>query len=475
MYGEHVRFATTLACPAVAVPPETLLTAIDEAVQRAVKPVPGPVHINCPFREPLLFTHKPVTYPPGSKHFRQWKSSTAPFTTWLPLCTDTSSPQIDREMQTVAELLHKARKGLVIAGHLSSAAEREAVLAVADAFGWFVFPDICSGLRLGTQHEMLFPYYDLILDSKNWCERLAPDTVLHFGGALTSKRLSAFLKASAPETYLQVCNSIARHDPMGMVTHRVPTEIPLFVALLLRHTGKGRKNFSGGLYKPAQTRDIPLIQAISHTIGHKLDELTEEGENMTEPAVCRALSKLIPENHSLFVGNSLPVREMDTFSSNLGRPIFVYANRGASGIDGNIATAAGIAQGTSCGVTVLLGDLAFLHDLNSLALLKTIRKPFVIIVLNNDGGGIFHFLEVAKLHETFQPYFVTPHGLRFSAAADLFGVDYACPKTLTEFRKTYQEMSATNHPVIIEVRTNSEENVKIHKQWRAKILRTLPR
>ncbi|HOJ33202.1 MAG TPA: 2-succinyl-5-enolpyruvyl-6-hydroxy-3-cyclohexene-1-carboxylic-acid synthase [Candidatus Hydrogenedentes bacterium] len=475
LYGEHVRFAITLACPTSSVPPETLLTAIDDAVRRALKPKPGPVHINCPFREPLLFTSKPESYPVRSKNSRQWQSGTAPFTTWLPHATNVSSLPIDKEVQEIADSLSKTQKGLVIAGHLSSRAEREAVVAIAETIQWPIFPDICSGLRLGTQHELLFPYYDLVLDSKDWSREFTPDAVLHVGGALTSKRLLSFLKASAPKTYLQICTEISRYDPLGMVTHRIDAEIPPFVELVLRHVGKKQKKSHRKLYKTVPTRGVPMVQTLSLVVEHKLDELMEEREEITEPAVCRALSKLVPENHNLFLGNSLPIREMDTFGSNRGSSVSVFANRGASGIDGNIATAVGIAKGTSSGVTVLLGDLAFLHDLNSLALLKTIRTPFVIIVLNNDGGGIFHFLDVAKLRGDFEPYFVTPHGMTFSPAADLFDLGYFCPKTLTEFRKIYQKMSAAPHASIIEVRTNREETVKIHERWRTEILRALPR
>lgn len=475
LYGEHVRFAITLACPTPSVPPETLLTAIDDAVHSALKPKPGPVHINCPFREPLLFTSKSESHPAQSEQFRRWKSGTAPFTTWLPHGANALRLQNEKQLQEVADLLCEAQNGLVIAGHLASFGEREAVLAIAEAIKWPIFPDICSGLRLGTQSEMLFPYYDLVVDAKKWSKQLAPDTVLHVGGALTSKRLLSFLKASAPKTYLQIHTEISRYDPLGMVTHRIHAEIPTFAEWLLDHTGEKNKKIQRKLYKPGQTRVLPVVQTLAVAIERKLDELMREREDLTEPAVCRALSKLVPENHNLFLGNSLPIREIDTFASNLGRPTSVYANRGASGIDGNIATAVGIAQGTSSGVTVLLGDLALLHDLNSLALLKAIHTPFVIVVLNNDGGGIFHFLEVAKLGKAFEPYFVTPHGMTFSAAADLFGLEYVCPKTLTEFCRSYQKMSVASHASIIEICTNREETVKTHKRWRAEILRTLPR
>jgi 2-succinyl-5-enolpyruvyl-6-hydroxy-3-cyclohexene-1-carboxylate synthase len=147
----------------------------------------------------------------------------------------------------------------------------------------------------------------------------------------------------------------------------------------------------------------------------------------------------------------------------------VAANRGASGIDGTVASAAGFAWGLARPVTLLIGDLALLHDLNSLALLRACRDPFVLVLINNDGGGIFSFLPIAGYPDVFEPYFGTPHGLTFEAAASLFGLAYSRPATPEAFGDAYA--AACRHPggTLIEVRTDRRENRDLHERLLAAV------
>ena len=142
--------------------------------------------------------------------------------------------------------------------------------------------------------------------------------------------------------------------------------------------------------------------------------------------MARGVSRNVPQDHGLVVASSMPVRDLDTYAAAGGAPVPVAANRGASGIDGTVATAAGFARGLERPVTLLIGDLALLHDLNSLAMLRDV--PVVVVVLNNDGGGIFSFLPVAEHKEFFEPYFGTPQGVGFGPAAEMFGLDYEQPR-----------------------------------------------
>ena len=143
------------------------------------------------------------------------------------------------------------------------------------------------------------------------------------------------------------------------------------------------------------------------------------------------------------------------------------ANRGASGIDGTVATAAGFARGSGRPVTLLMGDLALLHDLNSLALLRGL--PVTVVVLNNDGGAIFSFLPVARHKAFFEPYFGTPQGLSIEHAAAMFGLDYEHPRSAAEFIETYRAACERNGPTLIEVRTDRAENVELHRRLLSEI------
>jgi 2-succinyl-5-enolpyruvyl-6-hydroxy-3-cyclohexene-1-carboxylate synthase len=140
----------------------------------------------------------------------------------------------------------------------------------------------------------------------------------------------------------------------------------------------------------------------------------------------------------------------------------VVANRGASGIDGTVATAAGFASALRTPVTCVTGDLAGLHDLNSLAFLRETRV--VLVVVNNDGGGIFHILPIAEFDDVFEPYFVTPHGMTFEGAARMFGLAYAQPEDMESFVSAYLEACDSDRSCVIEICTEREGNVALRER-----------
>ena len=157
---------------------------------------------------------------------------------------------------------------------------------------------------------------------------------------------------------------------------------------------------------------------------------------------------------------------MDAFGCTRPRQVAVAANRGASGIDGTIATATGFARGLGRTVTLIVGDLAFLHDLNSLRLVQDLSAPLVIVVLNNDGGGVFSFLPIAGEPDVFERYFATPHGMTFEHAAAMFGLHYAEPSSAGAFVHAYDEARRRRESTLIEVRTRRTDNRELHEALR---------
>ena len=164
----------------------------------------------------------------------------------------------------------------------------------------------------------------------------------------------------------------------------------------------------------------------------------------------------------LYLGSSMPIRDMDMFGVPDGTSDRVLANRGASGIDGCVATAAGVADESGLPLTAIVGDMACLHDLNSLALLR--RTPVTLIVVNNNGGGIFSFLPVAAHTDIFESHFGTPHGLHFEHAAAMFDIPYHGPSGREEFEETYLATVRSGNRSLIEVNTDREENARIHRR-----------
>jgi 2-succinyl-5-enolpyruvyl-6-hydroxy-3-cyclohexene-1-carboxylate synthase len=166
----------------------------------------------------------------------------------------------------------------------------------------------------------------------------------------------------------------------------------------------------------------------------------------------------------------MPIRDMDAFGiwpEDEHRR--VGANRGASGIDGLVASAFGFSIGSEVPTTAFIGDLSLLHDLNSLALIAKAETPVVLVVVNNDGGGIFHFLPVAEQTEHFEAFFATPHGIRMQPAAELFGLDFYGPRSMESFESAYQDAQAKARSALIEVTTDRRDNLTFHRRIEAAV------
>jgi len=394
------------------------------------------------FREPFLSDpDDDVLSGPSS-----WARSDEPFTRYA-----ATKPAVDgMEIHRLWEALRPVKRGLIVAGRLATRKQGEAVLRLADAFGWPLLPDIGSQVRLGA--EGLVAHYDALLAGDSFARTHAPEAVVHIGGRAVSKRLEQFFARSRPDPYVVVREHPFRLDPAHRVTHSVEANVLDFCAALVRAAAESSAAIDA--YWAKSWREA------SEEVGRHLDGISSEEPN--EPLVARVLSRNIPPDHGLVVASSMPVRDLDTYAATDGSPVPVAANRGASGIDGTVATAAGFARGLGRPVTLLIGDLALLHDLNSLAMLRGVHV--VVVILNNDGGGIFSFLPVARHEEFFEPYFGTPQGVGFEPAAKMFGLGYEHPGTREEFVEAYASACARDTSTLIEVKTERAENVELHRR-----------
>ena len=445
IFGDYVRWRFDLPAPDPSIDPAMVLTTVDQAAYRARRAPEGPVPLNLMFREPLL----PDPGSEGLSGPAPWLRSGEPYTRYA-----ATKPAVDGlEIERLWAALRPVGRGLVVAGRLRSRKQGEAVLRLADSLNWPLLPDVGSQIRLGADSGNLAPFYDVLLASESFAEAHAPEAVLHFGGRALSKRLERFLAASRPNPYVVVRENPFRLDPSHRATHSVEADVVDFCAALGRATEE---------HSPADpgTWAVGWREA-SEKVGRRLDGLFSEAGEPSEPLVARLVSRHIPEGYGLCVASSMPIRDLDTYAAIGGAPVPVAANRGASGIDGTVATAAGIARGLGAPVTLLVGDLALLHDLNSLAMLRDLRV--VVVVLNNDGGGIFSFLPVARHEEFFEPYLGTPQGVTFEHAAAMFGLDYNNPRTASDFVETYRAACARDASTLIEVRTDRKENVALHR------------
>ncbi|MDP9411675.1 MAG: 2-succinyl-5-enolpyruvyl-6-hydroxy-3-cyclohexene-1-carboxylic-acid synthase [Actinomycetota bacterium] len=452
IFGDFVRWRFDLPAPGLEIDPAMVLTTVDQAAYRASRAPSGPVHLNLMFREPFL--PEDEDEPPSGP--ASWLKGSVPYTRYA-----ATGPAVDgTEIEGLGNALRAVERGLVVAGRLASREQGEAVLRLAGSLGWPVLPDVGSQVRLGADSEGFVAYYDALLADETFAGAHAPEAVLHVGGRSLSKRLEQFLSRSRPDPYVVVRENPFRLDPHHRVTHSVEADVVSFCAAL-----------AGAVGTHTPLKEDPSWTAAwsgaSEMAGRRMDELLYGAEEPSEPLVARLVSRNIPPDHGLVVASSMPIRDLDTYAATDGPPVPVAANRGASGIDGTVATAAGFARGLGRPVTLLIGDLALLHDLNSLAMLRDLRV--VVVAINNDGGGIFSFLPVARHEEFFEPYFGTPQGVGFEPAAAMFGLDYERPHSTKELLEAYRAACAREGSTLIEVRTDRRENVALHRELLAGI------
>ncbi|CAN5603980.1 2-succinyl-5-enolpyruvyl-6-hydroxy-3-cyclohexene-1-carboxylic-acid synthase [soil metagenome] len=446
IFGRFVRWEVDLSVPTTAIAPAFVLSTVDEAVSHAVNFDPGPVHVNVMFREPLL-PNEPTARFAGTSLPSRWLDSEKPFTQKDAAFGQPTWPR------DLVDPISASTRGVIISGRMNAFDDHAAVERLAEHLGWPLLPDIGSQLRLGAPSPSTVAYYDQALGSQTFRARIRPDVVLQFGGRPTSKRLAQALAEWQPEHYVVTHPRPARLDPDHIASHQFNSSI-----------GSTADALRDAL--PTSSSDVlPIWKRAAETVEHSVESRLVSEKGLTEPAVARAITRLIPSGHSLFAASSMPIRDLDMFASTEGQRVAITSNRGASGIDGTIATAAGFSLGTGQPTTVLMGDLAFLYDLNALAMLRSPNGiRLTIVVLNNDGGGIFNMLPLAEHQEAFERFIATPHGIGFEYAASMFGLAYSRPESIDEFAVAYSRATASSDSMIIEVRSDRVENAELHRE-----------
>ncbi len=373
--------------------------------------------------------------------------------------------------ESLTHRLLRAKRGLIVAGRLADRTQADAVRRLAQKLGWPLLPDVCSQLRFSekyavsdstekiTKEGAVASQYDLALASEAFRAAHAPDAVLHFGGAAVSKRLNAWLADVRPALFAVVRESPDRMDPGHCVTDYIESDIAFFCRSMLHFLNAAPEADERRIEAGWAESWVTVSDAVACLLNEKMSE------DLSEPAVARFLSRRTPDHAALMLGSSMPIRDMDMFGEGAaGRAPFVAANRGASGIDGAVATAAGLAHGRAAPVVLATGDLGLLHDLNSLTLAASAPAPVVIVVINNRGGGIFSFLPVARCGEAFEPMFGTPHSYGFEQAARMFGLGYDAARDMRALQEAYDRAFSSGKSHIIEVATDRAENAQLHRR-----------
>lgn len=442
IFGDYLRYEVDLLISDEFLSNDIVATTVNQAVYRSVNGFGGPVLINAMFREPLF---SPIKHPIDRND-----KSPLPKTFYHATEKTLSETQIE----TIADDFSKHPNGLIIVGALPSSTNIEPILQLAMKLQWPIFADPLSNLRSIGRDSSLIAFYNHILLTTLSSEKMIPTQVLHLGGPFVSKTLLKWVESINMKRFYHVDNSPNRIDPCHKVTDFIEMRADLFSNLLTTKVEARTPSLWLSLWKEYSLN----IEEILEEFFHKENSLTELG-------VINQILNYSNENTSFFLGNSLPIRYFDTFFFPKESSGQMYANRGASGIDGNLATALGVARGSRQPVIAIVGDLTFLHDLNTLALIESHPLPIVFVVLNNFGGGIFQFLPTKNIDaEIFDKLFQCRHSTSIEPFVKGFNLPFYQPDNLNDFQTVMNECLKIPTPSVIELLTNSEANFEHHRE-----------
>jgi 2-succinyl-5-enolpyruvyl-6-hydroxy-3-cyclohexene-1-carboxylate synthase len=455
LYGIHAKWFADMLPPEAT--PEALRyarTMAGRAVATAMAGPAGVVHLNFPFREPL--TPAPVEDPPSVERGigRPYVTVRRSEAEWP------DGALIDRLVTKTRPSLSGVERGLIVCGPYDNPklALSAAVTSLAKTLGWPVLADPLSSVRRGWNNKRwVIDAYDAFLRDEAWVADHAPDLILRFGAIPTSKPLLLYLQRYPETPHIVVDEDGGWNDPTLLAAEFVHAHPGALCRELIERLGDQTPSSLS-----AWTADWMAAQAHTRVV---LNERLARMDEFFEGKVFTELADLLPRKATLYVGNSMPIRDCDTFFPAIDKHIRILANRGANGIDGVVSSALGASVESEGPLVLVIGDLSFYHDMNGLLAARLHGLNATIIVLNNDGGGIFSFLPQAGAADpaTFEQLFGTPTGLDFRPAVEMYGGRFLRPATWPEFRQAVSEGTSGKGLTVIEVRTDRAHNVAQHR------------
>lgn len=443
MYGDFVKQFFEMAPPSKQ---ETMLSYVRNRALRTVKVArtgkPGPVHVNFPFREPLM---------PDLSLDNLWASTKGSFS---PQLFAGKKELVESELKELSQLIFHHPKGLLVCGPQMDEELRISLLKLSEGLDLPVLADPLSQLRTGKEvNENIIATYDSLFRSEQIREKLKPDYIIRFGAMPISKHYSFFMSEHSDIPQYVVENNDSVREPMNHESHYILADGARLCKDLLKTVPSSLSKQRAAWSEKWQEMD---------KIAHEELRSAHHSELTEGIAVREVITQLADDSH-LFVANSMPVRDVDTFLMPLKKRIHLYANRGVSGIDGTLSSALGVAA-TGAQVTLIIGDLSFYHDLNSLLLAKRYNLPITIVLINNNGGGIFSFLPQSKEEKHFEHLFGTPLDIDFKHAIAMYGGRYNLVREIDELTPLLQDNKQSNRFSVIEVQTERHENVLWHRR-----------
>ncbi|MEG4519304.1 MULTISPECIES: 2-succinyl-5-enolpyruvyl-6-hydroxy-3-cyclohexene-1-carboxylic-acid synthase [unclassified Microcoleus] len=501
LYGNYPNWQAELAIPSASTGMlDYLRQTIVYAWERSQFPTPGPVHLNIPFRDPLVpvpdiavealeTEFNPEDFFAGLEPIFTGESSTPP-----------SSPLLRGGEESTMQQWQKCSKGIIIAGVAQPEfAEKycSAIAQISKSLNWPVLAEGLSPVRNYAQlNHYLISTYDLILRNRELADKLTPEIAIQIGDLPTSKELRNWLDKTQPKRYI-IDPSHHNFDPLHGQTIHLRTSVENLatnLATILTLVPPLIKGGLGGDRAPATTKIShqippltngesslvpPLIKGglggvltspsyeylqlwrnteiqVRQTIDQKISTIN----HIIEPKVSWLLSQILPPGTPIFIANSMPVRDLEFFWKPNHLEIKPFVNRGANGIDGTLSTALGVAHRNQSSI-MLTGDLTLLHDTNGFLIKNKFVGHLTIILINNNGGGIFEMLPVAKFDPPFEEFFATPQQINFAQLCATYGVEHEIIDDWEQFKQKLSFLPSSGIRVL-ELQTDRRADAK----WR---------
>ncbi|MEO5884747.1 MAG: 2-succinyl-5-enolpyruvyl-6-hydroxy-3-cyclohexene-1-carboxylic-acid synthase [Candidatus Limnocylindrales bacterium] len=470
LYGGHAKWSSELPLPDPA--PETLAhvrSVAGRAVAVAWTGPAGPVHLNVPFREPLIPHGDLGAWAELDGALRD--DGRAPFADAVVGARQLLAADLER----IAGQISATPRGVIIAGPDSPPVAAAAIARLAAAAGYPILADPLSGLRTGPHdRSLVLSRGDQLVRSGPFVEAHRADLVIRFGAMPTSKPIVEWLKRTRPE--LIVVDGDGGWREAALLPATFVHADPAATADRLAHAiGDAWVRPDDPVARPWASDWLAAEAAADHAMTAWLDGLDEPFEGAPFAHAAAAL----PDGAVLWAGNSMPVRDMDGWLPSTDRAIRVHANRGANGIDGVMSTALGSAAVAGAPVVLVVGDVSFLHDLGALVTARLTGVDLTVVLVANDGGGIFSFLPQASadapavgLPEHYELLFGTPHGIEAGPIVTALGHRHRFVDN-GSLASALTASIGTPGLTILELRTERARNVELHRAAAAAVATAL--
>jgi len=457
LYKNHIRWFRNVGLPSLK---RLKLRRLQQTALRAVEistiKDKGPIQLNFPFRKPL----EPFTFTDevdsllikeldGS--INKVKPSKKKF--------DSEKLRKTKRFKEIAELITNEQEGIIIAGPMGYNFNfRKQLKNLSSITGYPIIADAASHIRfkVSKNDKKILSNYHTFLRSSEFCISHKPKLILQFGRTPTSSSLETFLENSDAPRYM--INEFGDwFDPSRKSKAVIKYNPEDFIAELINHLTEQNLERNNSVW----LEDFNKAEVLAEKIK---TEVIGKSTFPNEPGIIKNILEALPDKAHILIGNSSPIRDFDNYAACYKKDLIVYFNRGASGIDGITSTAIGIAQ-LKEPAFLLTGDLSFLHDLNALAVANKYPAGLTVILINNNGGGLFESLPVSKERSILKEYFLTPHNLNLKNIITSFGVEYKLLKSWAQLNNSINDSVGNNKLNVLEIKTDAGKSLWLRNRY----------